>query len=125
MVDTACQHFSDNHRCKFSTGFHKLTAADYAVVSETFIIKSEINQTVWTDFVIAELHKVNDLSTKGFSFNPLTKYSDPDYIRSDLYYADPCFFSITAQPILPKTWLFSMIMIDNYSDQRDKFPNLR
>jgi SAM-dependent methyltransferase len=92
MIDTARQNFIDNPRCIFTTDFHTLPVSDYAVVSGTFNIKSEINQSAWTDFVIAELHKINDLSIKGFSFNLLTKYSDPEYMRADLYYADPCFF---------------------------------
>ncbi|MGH6609130.1 MAG: class I SAM-dependent methyltransferase, partial [Burkholderiaceae bacterium] len=27
---------------------------------------------------------------RGFAFNSLTVYSDPDKKRADLYYADPC-----------------------------------
>ena len=38
-----------------------------------------------------ELHKMNDISRRGFSFNMLTKYSDPEYMRQHLYYADPCY----------------------------------
>jgi hypothetical protein len=33
---------------------------------------------------------MNALSRKGFSVNFLTKYSDPERMRPDLYYADPC-----------------------------------
>jgi hypothetical protein len=32
------------------------------------------------------------LSKKGFAFNILTGYSDPERQRADLYYADPLFF---------------------------------
>ena len=92
MVNVARQHFDYNPRCKFTTDLQELAASDYAVVSGTFNIKSEISQSDWTDYVIAELHKINHLSIKGFSFNLLTKYSDLEYLRSDLYYADPCFF---------------------------------
>ncbi len=37
------------------------------------------------------LEKFNSLCRKGFSCNFLTKYSDANRMRSDLYYADPCF----------------------------------
>jgi hypothetical protein len=33
------------------------------------------------------MHRV---TRHGFSFNCLTAYSDPDKIRPDLHYADPC-----------------------------------
>ena len=45
----------------------------------------------WTDFVIQGLEEMNSHSRIGFSSNFLTKYSDADKMRSDLYYADPCF----------------------------------
>jgi len=34
---------------------------------------------------------MNQKSKRGFSFNMLTKYSDKEYMRDDLYYADPLF----------------------------------
>ena len=37
------------------------------------------------------LAAINSLSGKGFAFNVLTKYSDPEFMRTDLYYADPLF----------------------------------
>ena len=45
----------------------------------------------WTEVVIAALADMNRLSTRGFSSTFLTKYSDADRMRADLYYADPCF----------------------------------
>jgi hypothetical protein len=35
---------------------------------------------------------MNDLAIRGMAFNFLTKYSDAEFMRPDLYYADPCFF---------------------------------
>ena len=35
--------------------------------------------------------RMNELADRGFSFNFLTKYSDADHMRPDLYYADPGF----------------------------------
>jgi hypothetical protein len=29
---------------------------------------------------------------KGFAFNCLTSYSDPERMRDDLYYGDPCYY---------------------------------
>jgi len=35
---------------------------------------------------------MDDHATQGMAFNMLTKYSDADRMRPDLYYADPLFF---------------------------------
>jgi hypothetical protein len=34
---------------------------------------------------------MNEKSKAGFAFNVLTKYSDVEFMRKELYYADPCF----------------------------------
>jgi hypothetical protein len=35
---------------------------------------------------------MNDHSSRGFAFNMLTSYSDPERCRNDLYYGDPAYF---------------------------------
>ena len=44
-----------------------------------------------TCMTLGMLDRLNALSARGFAFNMLTKYSDAERMRSDLYYADPCF----------------------------------
>lgn len=34
---------------------------------------------------------MNEKSTLGFAFNALTKYSDPEFMKEELYYTDPLF----------------------------------
>ena len=41
--------------------------------------------------MLGVLDEFNRLSRRGFSSNFLTKYSDADKMRPDLYYADPLF----------------------------------
>ena len=41
--------------------------------------------------MLRTLEKIDALSRKGFAFNVLTKYSDREFMRDDLYYADPIF----------------------------------
>jgi hypothetical protein len=65
---------------------------DYAVVSGTFNMKLDADFDAWTKIVIEALHQMDAHTSKGFSFNMLTKYSDADRMRPDLYYADPLFF---------------------------------
>lgn len=92
MVSKARGLFKDQANCSFTTHLEDLQTADYAVASGIFNIRFQYPQEVWTAYVLETLHKMNNLSSKGFSFNALTKYSDADHMRLHLYYADPCFF---------------------------------
>jgi SAM-dependent methyltransferase len=75
----------------FTTQSESLTEMDYSIACGVFNIKLDATYQEWTEFVIHSLTQMNDLSSKGFSANFLTKYSDQDRMRPDLYYADPCF----------------------------------
>jgi cyclopropane fatty-acyl-phospholipid synthase-like methyltransferase len=65
---------------------------DYTVACAIFNNKLKVDSATWTKHVTETLEVINKLSTKGFSFNMLTSYSDKEYMRDDLYYADPLFF---------------------------------
>lgn len=69
-----------------------LPEADYTVASGIFNVKLDTPEAEWQQLVLHTLDRINRLSTRGFAFNILTKYSDPELMRSDLYYADPLFF---------------------------------
>ena len=60
--------------------------------NEAANMKLDADHEAWTKIVIECLHQMNDHAAKGIAFNMLTKYSDADKMREDLYYADPCFF---------------------------------
>lgn len=63
---------------------------DYSFVSGIFNVKCDADERSWLDFILLTLDNLNENSTKGFSFNLLTKYVD--FTRDDLYYADPSYF---------------------------------
>jgi len=77
---------------RFTSNPDELTEADVVIASGIFNIRLDASEEDWTRYVIAELHKMNQLSRQGFAFNMLTRYSDPEYMRPHLYYADPCYF---------------------------------
>ena len=63
---------------------------DYTIASGIFNVKLDLaNDKEWEEYIIATLNTINSISGKSFSFNALTKYSDPELMRSYLYYADP------------------------------------
>ena len=45
----------------------------------------------WLNYVLETLTLINSFTIEGFSFNILTKYSDKNYMKDYLFYADPCF----------------------------------
>jgi hypothetical protein len=69
-----------------------LEPVDYTVASGIFNVKLATPPDEWRDYVLDTLDAIAGLSAKGFAFNMLTSYSDPDRMRDDLYYGDPRFF---------------------------------
>ncbi len=57
-----------------------------------FLMCAFSSQEMWRQYVIRELHAMAGVARKGFAFNMLTIYADPERMRNDLFYADPAFF---------------------------------
>ncbi len=91
MVVKARELFAAQTGWIFTSQFDALTEVDYAIASGIFNLKLDTPYDEWTQYVTGELHKMDRLTRKGFSFNMLTKYSDAEYMRPHLYYADPCY----------------------------------
>lgn len=90
-VETARQYHAGKVHRTFFSDKTQLPACDYTVASGTFNFRGDQSFEAWTELVVAELTFFNQISRKGFSSNFLTKYSDADRMRPDLYYADPLF----------------------------------
>lgn len=69
-----------------------LPEADYTFASGIFNVKLNTVDEDWKNYMLGVLDTINSLSKVGFAFNALTKYSDAEFMRADLYYADPLFF---------------------------------
>ena len=67
-----------------------LVPADYVVASGLMNVKLDCPATEWRNYVLTTLDRFHTLSKCGYSFNVLSKYSDAERMRPDLYYADPC-----------------------------------
>jgi len=65
---------------------------DYVIASGIFNVRLDTADEEWKNYIIGVLNQMNGLSRKGFSFNMLTSYSDAEYMRDYLYYAQPAFF---------------------------------
>jgi SAM-dependent methyltransferase len=91
LLESGRQLFGDLDGCAFVDREEELQPADYTVASGVFNVNLASDYDTWTSHVVETLHRLRHASTKAFGFNSLTTYSDPEYMRSHLYYADPCF----------------------------------
>lgn len=91
MLEFARAAYSDPPRIEFAERQSELQPSDYTVASGIFNVRLESGDEAWQRHVLETLARIAELSRLGFAFNVLTKYSDPDRMRADLYYADPAF----------------------------------
>ena len=93
MIKTAPQCYpATNHRV--FTHIQKLKdieKVDYSIASGIFNVKMNYSESEWLSYILKTIDVMAEKSNKGFAFNLLTKYSDADHIKSNLYYSDPCF----------------------------------
>ena len=75
----------------FDTDQNTLTDADYTIDSGLLSLKVGTSNEQWEKYVLELLNRLWTISKNGLAFNSLTKYSDPELLRPELYYADPCF----------------------------------
>lgn len=94
MVKTAKSSFSSDDSSFFRhiAKTDEMLEADYTVASGIFNVRLEHTEEEWSRYIHETLDIMNDSSKKGFSFNILTKYSDSEYMRDYLHYADPLFW---------------------------------
>ena len=92
MIATAKELHAAKAGIAFIESEADLREADYIVASGIFNVKLDAPDGQWKQYVLQTLATINALSRRGFAFNILTKYSDAEFMRRDLYYADPLFF---------------------------------
>ena len=90
-IAVAQEHHTGKPNRIFTSNRNQLPVCDYVVASGIFNFRANNSFEAWTDYVISIMRQLDGLSRKGFSSNFLTKYSDADRMRADLYYADPGF----------------------------------
>lgn len=89
MIAAARRTYARSPNVSFRVGTSPAMLADYTVASGIFNVKLGTAKGAWLEYILHCLNQMNRFSRVGFSFNCLTKYSDADRMRRDLYYADP------------------------------------
>ena len=69
----------------------QMQVADYTIASGIFNIRFETDDDSWLKYILETLTIMNEKSLNGFAFNILTGYSDKEFMKPELYYADPAF----------------------------------
>jgi SAM-dependent methyltransferase len=77
---------------RWVTSESDLEPADYTVASGLLNVKQQHSDAGWTEYCLDVIGRLDRLSDRGFAFNMLTAYSDPEKRRDDLYYGDPLFY---------------------------------
>jgi SAM-dependent methyltransferase len=90
-IEAARQHHAGKPGRVFTSGEASLPVCDYVVASGIFNFRADTSFEAWTEYVVGVLRRFDQLGRRGFASNFLTKYSDADRMRVDLYYADPCY----------------------------------
>lgn len=89
MIEEANNRFAGAEDVAFKLGKVPGEVFDYCVASGIFNVRFSRTDQEWLAYLIETLDMMNAHSQRGFAFNCLTSYSDPDRMRRDLYYADP------------------------------------
>lgn len=89
MIDSALKRHNGSSGASFIVSDRPDRISDYSMASGIFNIKQDRNDEEWWGYLVNTLHILDRFSSKGFSFNCLTSFSDVDKMKDYLYYADP------------------------------------
>ena len=103
MIQAGNNKFDSRKTITFKVNIEDITPKDYCIANGIFNVKLNNNEEEWKRYIIETLDNINKLTIKGFSFNILTSYSDKDFMKDYLFYAEP-------------EWLFKYCK-ENYSNQ--------
>jgi SAM-dependent methyltransferase len=87
MIEAAKQQHPKD--ATWLTSLPQSFAVDYTIASGIFNVKQHQTEANWEQYILDTLTHINSISTKGFAFNVLTSYSDKEYMKDYLYYANP------------------------------------
>lgn len=89
MVEAARRRYGTRTDVRFTSLLEEVARADYTMASGIFSVKGDVPIEDWARYVRETIDWMATRSRRGFSFNCLTGFSEPDLMRPDLYYVDP------------------------------------
>lgn len=93
MIERANERFKSTPQVTFDLikKTDEMKVADFSIASGIFNIRFTQDDESWLQYILETIKTMNEKSTAGFAFNILTKYSDTEFMKPELYYADPGF----------------------------------
>jgi SAM-dependent methyltransferase len=88
MIDAA-RDANPDESARFVSDRGALAGVDYTLASGIFNVKQATSDERWQQYVLETIEDLAAISRRGFAFNALSRYSDLEKRRPDLYYADP------------------------------------
>jgi SAM-dependent methyltransferase len=73
----------------FTAAEDELTPHDFVVASGIFNVKLDVEDSDWRTYALRVLEAMDGKAKRGFAFNMLTLYSDPEKRKGTLHYTDP------------------------------------
>ena len=92
MIAHATSLHASDPLSTFTRSLDAVSRADITVASGVFNVKQQHGNNEWQEYVLENIALMDRLSERGFAFNMLSSYSDPDRRRGDLFYGTPAFF---------------------------------
>jgi SAM-dependent methyltransferase len=89
MIEQARNLFGSLENVQFTDRESEVLPADFVIASGLLGLKLDSELGEWESYVFSLVKRLWGYSQRGFAFNSLTSYSDPERMRSDLYYPDP------------------------------------
>jgi SAM-dependent methyltransferase len=89
VIEAAQEKYGRLPNVRFTTELAALQPADYVVSSGVMNMKINASDEEWEAHVRQVIDTQWRLCTRAIAFNCLTSYSDPEYMRPDLYYGSP------------------------------------
>ena len=89
IIQAAEKRYLKHKNAHFVSSHAPEIIADYSIASGIFNVQTTKTDTQWEDYLKSTLDTLNNFSRRGFAFNCLTSYSDPEKMQAHLYYANP------------------------------------
>lgn len=89
MIAAARQYHGQDDRATWYHSATPTTDTDYVIASGIFNLRGSTSDSDWESYMESVIEAMAARARKGFAFNVLTRHSDPEKRRADLYYADP------------------------------------
>lgn len=89
MIEAARARHGGDARCDFHADRRDVAPRDFALASGVLYVKQDADDEAWWRYATTVLDDLAALGRRGFAFNMLTTYNDPDRRRTDLFYTSP------------------------------------